>query len=154
MELPSTRVRINAMSERIWNPDASKTYADFALRAQKADELLDRLIGGVAVRSEGTTGQPDRGYDLFNKSVTVSLSAPAIGTIHYTLDGKEPTTQSPRYESPITITAAQTHHEKLFFNHRTKRYMDEGNICTLKARIFNSAGKARSEKSPRSRITG
>ena len=141
IELPSTRCRIHAMSERIWNPDANRNYADFAGRCARTDELLDRLIGAVAVQAHGITGEQDRGYEFFAKPFTVSLSAPAIGTIHYTLDGEDPTADSPQYEKPIHITTAQTRHKKMFFNSRTKRFMAQGPVCTLKARIFDAAGK-------------
>lgn len=40
----------------------------------------------------------------FDKSMTLTLAAPVDGgTIHYTLDGSEPTVQSPRYAGPVTI---------------------------------------------------
>ncbi|MBR4713526.1 MAG: CotH kinase family protein [Paludibacteraceae bacterium] len=52
---------------------------------------------------------PDVEYDvqggIFYKSLTVKLTAPNPyeHNIHYTLDGSEPTEQSPLYTSPITI---------------------------------------------------
>jgi hexosaminidase len=44
MELPSLRNRLPAMAERIWNPAASKDYADFARRQKATDRLLDQLV--------------------------------------------------------------------------------------------------------------
>ena len=40
---------------------------------------------------------------VFSSNVTVTLSAKA-GRIHYTLDGSEPTTNSPVYASPLLLT--------------------------------------------------
>lgn len=44
VELPSLRRRLPAMSERIWNPDAGRTFADFSARLEAADSRLDRLL--------------------------------------------------------------------------------------------------------------
>ena len=43
-ELPSLRQRLAAMSERIWNPDAGRTVADFTERLRTTDALLSRLL--------------------------------------------------------------------------------------------------------------
>ena len=55
-------------------------------------------------------GQVHRPY-FFEKSVTVTLEAPYLenpylknATIHYTLDGSQPTAGSPRYEKPLVLT--------------------------------------------------
>jgi hexosaminidase len=45
-ELPSLRDRVAAMSERIWNPDAGKSYDDFAGRYKATDAILDALVKG------------------------------------------------------------------------------------------------------------
>lgn len=45
-ELPSLRPRIPAISERIWNPDAGRSFADFNQRFGVCDRLLDKLIQG------------------------------------------------------------------------------------------------------------
>ena len=44
MELPSLRSRLPAMSERIWNPEAGKPFADFERRFKATDKLLDKLV--------------------------------------------------------------------------------------------------------------
>lgn len=140
LELPSTRVRLHAMSERIWNPDAQKTSADFATRAANTDALLDRMLGIVDVQATGTTGE-DRGYELFETPLTISLSAPAIGSIRYTINGAVPTVDSPLYTAPITISGSDTKFEKLFYNSRTGNYGAEGYVAHLQARIFDAAGE-------------
>ena len=43
-EVPSLRLRLPAMAERIWNPDAAQEYAEFARRLDATDALLERLI--------------------------------------------------------------------------------------------------------------
>ncbi len=44
LELPNERKRLPAMMERIWNPAAGKSYADFERRWAAADRLLDLLV--------------------------------------------------------------------------------------------------------------
>ena len=43
LELPNERKRLPAMVERIWNPAAGKSYADFERRLSACDRLLDLL---------------------------------------------------------------------------------------------------------------
>ncbi len=52
IEIDTLRSRLPAMSERIWNPDAGKTYMDFSARVAATDALLSRLaeIDGSAPR--------------------------------------------------------------------------------------------------------
>lgn len=140
LELPSTRVRLHAMSERIWNPDAQKTYADFATRADHTDAVLDRMLGIVDVQATGITGV-DRDYELFETPLTISLSAPAIGSIRYTINGAVPTVDSPLYTAPITLSGSDTKFEKLFYNKQTGNYGAEGYVAHLQARIFDTAGQ-------------
>jgi hypothetical protein len=54
-------------------------------------------------------GKPYRPY-LFEKGVDVSLTAPWLKDvqIRYTLDGSEPTANSPRYEKPVHLTRTAT----------------------------------------------
>jgi hexosaminidase len=140
-ELPSLRVRLHAMGERIWNPDAGKTYAGFAARAAKTDKLLDRVLGFVDVQAEGLSGKQYRGFEYFWDPIAVRLSAVPVGTIHYTIDGKDPTLQSPKYAGPIRLGKDDARLEKLFFNGRTKRFEDSGDVVRVKARTFDAAGR-------------
>jgi len=141
VELPSTRERIHAMSERIWNPDAGKTYADFAARAVKTDALLDRILGFINVQTKGLSGQEDRGFYYFAGPITVTLQPLPLGAVHYTVDDKEPTLQSLKYTAPLTLTKESTHFEKLFYNSRAGRYEAQGDIVRVKAQMFDAEGK-------------
>jgi hexosaminidase len=141
VELPSTRTRIPAMSERIWNPELGQKYADYAPRAAKVDALLDLTLGVIPVKSEGLSGQEDRGFHLFEKPLTVTLFPLPIGTARYTVDGSDPTSSSPKYAKPFQITKADTHSEKLFYNRRVGRHAAVGDVVRVKVRMFDSADK-------------
>lgn len=45
-ELPSLRGRLPAMGERLWNPQAGKTFPDYARRFAECDKLLTKLLDG------------------------------------------------------------------------------------------------------------
>ncbi|MCE5277139.1 MAG: family 20 glycosylhydrolase [Planctomycetaceae bacterium] len=44
LELPSLRHRVPAMAERLWNPQAARTFADFESRLKDIDAKLDKLL--------------------------------------------------------------------------------------------------------------
>jgi len=93
VEVSSLRTRLPAMSERIWNPDAARPYADFDRRAAATDRLLSRLIPTVRIQAEGLA-EPDRNthdVPVFHKMLTLSLeSERPADEIRYTLDGQMP----------------------------------------------------------------
>lgn len=99
-EIGNLRRPLAAMSERIWNRDAGKTWPDFEQRLDATEALLDRLIHTVRWTCEGLADVEDR---LFDKSFTLTMASDLPGTIRYTLNGKIPTATSPAYESPLTI---------------------------------------------------
>jgi hexosaminidase len=47
-EIPSLRGRLPAMSERLWNPTAGKSYADFSKRYEACDKLLTAMIAPIS----------------------------------------------------------------------------------------------------------
>jgi len=50
--IPSVRKKVPAMSERIWNPNASKTYADFERRFAVTDSILTKLMQQPQVQTQ------------------------------------------------------------------------------------------------------
>ena len=127
-EVPSLRGRLPAMAERLWNADAGRSCADFARRRRATDEVLERLILPVTVRAEGLLAPGD---NTFHRPLSVRMGCSAKGVVRYTLDGTEPTAQSPAYASPVQI--AETHAR------RTGR--DRRMVATLLARAFDAAGR-------------
>jgi hexosaminidase len=113
LELPNERNRVPAMMERIWNPAAGKTYADFNRRFAATDRLLDLMVHKFSVQADGLT---DHGGNAFTRSATLSLQlSPSVrGTIRYTLDGKDPTVTSAAYTKPLTITATTEFKAQVF----------------------------------------
>ena len=122
LELPNERLRLAAMSERLWNPDAGRTYQDFAKRLTATDRLLDLLVHQFTIQAEGLADWAAPGFD---KSLTLTVaSSPAThGMIRYTIDGKEPTTNSPAWTGPIQFSKTTDFKARAFTaNHEPAGY--------------------------------
>lgn len=104
--LPRLRATTPARHERLYNPDAGKTYADFSRRFSKTDRILDTLVHYCSVEPAGITDPVS-----YTFADTLSLSCvPAIkGTrVHYTLNGKLPTAASPACSEPVVLKETAT----------------------------------------------
>lgn len=144
VELPSTRVRLHSMSERIWNPYAANTYSDFWVRAGKMDMVLDRLLALIDVQADGVSSQVVSGYsayDVFQTNLIIRMRAPAIGNIHYTMDGTTPTVASPLYTGPLIMTRTNTHYEQLFYDKPSGNYGAQGYVINLMSQLFDVSGQ-------------
>jgi len=100
MELGNLRWPLAAMAERVWNPQAGKTWPDFQKRLAATDALLENLVRTVHWKCDGLSSVEER---MFDHSFTLTMSAAAPGTIRFTLDGKAPTAESPAYAAPLAI---------------------------------------------------
>lgn len=101
-ELPNERHRLPAMMERIWNPGAGKTCADYARRFASTDHLLDCLVHRFSLQTEGLAPVGDH---WFEKELTLKVApGPVPGVIRYTLDGKDPGPTSLEFSAPVRIT--------------------------------------------------
>jgi hexosaminidase len=103
MEVANLRWPLAAMSERDWNMDAGKSWPNFQKRLAATDALLEKLVHTVHWKGEGFSQVEER---IFDRSLTLTLTATLPGTIRYTLDGKAPTSASPVYTAPLTIDKA------------------------------------------------
>lgn len=74
---------------------------------QQAVQLYKFVAGSPSSACAAPTFSPAAGAVLSGTEVTISC-ATAGATIHYTLDGTEPTASSPTYSSAITIDEAKT----------------------------------------------
>ena len=108
--------------ERTWGPDNIFTEAGFYLRLAGSDRVLDRMLYGFAIQYD----HPVDVSSMVNARVTnnqtmLTLEAPpALGAVRYTVDGSEPTADSPAATAPIHIASN----------------------FTLRARLFDSNGQA------------
>jgi len=52
IQVPALRSRVAPVSERVWNPDAGRTWDDFRRRFASTDALLTKLIAGIPLDDE------------------------------------------------------------------------------------------------------
>ncbi len=79
-------------------------------------------------------GTPTRPH-LFEEPITVTLSTPLQpgAQIHYTLDGRTPTQNSPRYTKPLELTDTTRLRTSAFINGRAVCVASEGAFFRMKA---------------------
>ena len=107
-EIPSLRMRLGAMSERLWSAHKRDETA-FMQDLHNTDEKFGRLLTPVQWRETGRTypGSDDSNFDehtWFDSTVTVTLRSAIAGTtIRYTTDGSFPGSSATRYTVPLTF---------------------------------------------------
>ncbi len=66
----------------------------------------------------------------------MTLEAAPRGTIHYTLDGSEPTLESPVVDRPLTVTAKHAKRTGVAYYSGIKRHITSVDAVTITARLF------------------
>lgn len=120
LEVPSLRRRVAALAERTWRADPDVDAAGFARRLDRTDVVLQRLIRPAALTftptavaeaiDAATTAPPmDEGVHVFVGAMTVDATPFLDGaSVHFTLDGQLPSTDSPVLTAPVTLTESAT----------------------------------------------
>jgi hypothetical protein len=94
--------------------------------------MLDEVLFPVHATFEGLQGDPL--LRAFTDTLTITLSAPAGGTIRYTLDGTEPTKESKEYTAPLKINVKDVPLQEVY---RSRK----GRGISLCAQAFDEGGK-------------
>jgi hypothetical protein len=96
--------------ERTWGPDTEMpNEAAYRARMARSTERMFNVAAPVKVVTEGAEllGVADglKGWVGYSGTMTLKLVAPSLpgATIHYTLDGSDPTPQSPQYAKPMIM---------------------------------------------------
>jgi len=107
--------------ERTWGADNAMEEGYKKNRMTRSMERMFKVAVPVRVSTEGgnVLGVADglKGWVGFNGAMTVKLVAepmPDAAKIHYTLDGTDPTPQSPEYSKPLTTNQTFTLKAALF----------------------------------------
>lgn len=115
--------RMAALSEVQWCDRGSREWERFAGAIPRIVECYDRMGYNYATVVFGVNSslknKPEAGC------VEVTLSTLGDAPIHYTLDGSEPTAQSPRYEAPIEITKGCTLKAVAFHGDKPSRVLTQ-----------------------------
>ncbi|MEN7547429.1 glycoside hydrolase family 20 protein [Rapidithrix thailandica] len=99
--------RLAAMGEALWTPKAQLNWDDFIGRMETQLQRYDAK--GINYAKSIYTVTPGITFDPEKKSVAVALSTEASYVdIHYTIDGSEPGTTSPKYSQPFALEQSAT----------------------------------------------
>jgi N-acetyl-beta-hexosaminidase len=95
-------------AERTWGPNTVVQEPEYQKRLAATRTLLDKLLFPVRIDGAPVEYQawPVLGRQYCTGPVTVTLSltnTTGNGEIRYTVDGSEPTAQSPVYAAPFTV---------------------------------------------------
>jgi hexosaminidase len=115
MELP----RMAALCEVQWCSPEKKDYADFLQRLLSMVDLYD--VKGYNYAKHIFDVDGTFSIDTTKNAVVATMETIDDSPIYYTMDGTEPTTKSPRYKAPVTITKS----------------------CTFKAKAIGKRGETR-----------
>ncbi|WP_408949971.1 family 20 glycosylhydrolase [Lysobacter sp. Hz 25] len=99
--------RMLALAEVAWTPQGDRDFADFQQRLRGQFPRLDReqvgyRISAPAGLNDAMQVQGPGGPDEFVQVFELTASVPGA-TIHYTVDGSEPSDASPVYAGPIEL---------------------------------------------------
>jgi hexosaminidase len=92
--------RMFALSEVVWTDPEPRDFRDFARRLPWHLERLDAR--GIRYRIPDVLGL-DRDRLTLDNDMEVTLGAASDGSIHYTVDGTEPSASSRRYAGPVKV---------------------------------------------------
>ena len=105
--------RMLALSEVVWSPKESRDYNDFSKRIEKHYDILSKKNYNFRIPAP----VEESGEYLLTGKKTIELNKPIKNsTVHYTLDGTEPTEKSRMYNKPLKLTKASLLKAKTFLN--------------------------------------
>ncbi|MBU0616882.1 MAG: family 20 glycosylhydrolase, partial [Planctomycetes bacterium] len=97
--------RLCALAEVGWSPKGKRDWKDFQKRLKAHYPRLDALGVTYFLPPPECTAKDT----TFTDSLQIALSNPhGLGVMHYTLDGNEPTQDSPRYMTPMSLSESTT----------------------------------------------
>ena len=112
--------RYTMRQDGTWNPMSPNSEANFKSRGDHAIEVAETLNHPIRLTTSGKIEEVVHTPTIILDPITLTMeNLIGRGTIHYTLDGTEPTAASPKYTAPVKVTKSSK----------------------LIARIFDDAGK-------------
>jgi hexosaminidase len=135
--------RMTALSEVVWSPVESRNWDRFRERLKKQFERFDRMKVNYSRGSWMVEIKPSLENDVFK--VVLESEQPDF-PIHYTLDGTEPTEQSPAYQEPLTISQTAAITAGIFVDGKLKEYANKKELLFHKGmgktgKLVNQPGR-------------
>jgi len=101
--------RLAALAEAVWSPAAARDWQGFLARMPAQLARYRAQDVAYADSAFAPSIEVDRNAALASGKASVTLSNQTkFGELHYTVDGSEPTAQSPRYQSPFEVKLPTT----------------------------------------------
>jgi hexosaminidase len=137
--------RLAALAEVLWTPANQKDWTSFTKRMTHQYERYDLLGINYSRSAFQVSAKPM--LDVSARKLFVELSAELQEpVIRYTLDGTEPSPQSPLYKAPVEINQTQVLRAAVFHNERSSNQILEREYDIHKA--FAAPIKMGFENSP------
>ena len=122
--------RMTALSEVLWTSPELKDWTCFRKRLKEQLKRFDFMNVNYSHGSWKVDIQAVKEENVFKVKLTSEqLDIP----IHFTLDGSDPTTESPVYQEPLIIDKTTKIKAGLFLNEKLKEYFTEKEIILHKA---------------------
>jgi hexosaminidase len=109
--------RLLALAEVLWSPAGKKDYPRFVSKTEAQFVRLHAENLHYATSLYNVAILPAHATDRYGIRVALTDQT-HLYPIRYTLDGSEPTPESPRYNSPLLITHTAVLHASVFKNDR------------------------------------
>lgn len=109
--LPLVVPRLIPMAAVAWNHDQSRDYEKFSRQVAATEEARRDCFYPVDI---GCTPLVLEQESVFAESTEVTFTAGADGDIHFTLDGSQPTLESPLYVQPVSLSESATVRAAIF----------------------------------------
>ncbi|QCX39740.1 beta-N-acetylhexosaminidase [Aureibaculum algae] len=133
--------RVYAIAETAWTPHEKKNWNDFTNRLLTQFDRLD----AQEVRYAVSAFSPWIDHKGNGKEIEVTMKTEVEGlTIHYTLDGTEPSYKSPKYENGLTISENSELKARAFKNEKAVGYISSKKFPVHLAKnsnVLNEKGK-------------
>ncbi len=122
--------RMTALAEVLWTNEDELNWDDFRIRLETELKRFDLMGINYSKGSFRINIQPSKQDD---GSFSVILETEQLKPIHYTLDGSDPTPESPAYKEPIKINVSTTIKAAIFVDGELMEKFSEKTISMHKA---------------------
>ncbi len=122
--------RMTALAEVLWTPLNERNWDDLRKRLQTQFKRFDLMGVNYSKGSYRINIVPSKQSD---GSFSVVLKSEQIAPVHYTLDGSDPTPESPVYKAPININKTTTVKAAIFIDGKLMEKISEKTITLHKA---------------------
>ena len=112
--VPILRSRVPAFAAKLWNLDNETSFASFAERFQATDARFESVLYPVRIEAQAILQDHWKPRQLFEGETLVVLDTKLPGTIRFTVDGEQPTSESPSYSGPFTVSKTSVVSAALF----------------------------------------